>query len=104
MKRKKVIQVPTPDYLSVADALVVIQQTIVVSCVMLKGIDPNEAYDEWQATKDQILSCVQVIEPILSQYGDALDALRLTLPAGVVMGGYRVDDIDFEGKGDGLPY
>ncbi len=104
MQRKKVVKVPTPENMSVADALVVVNQTIVVSCVMLKGIDPNEAYTEWEETKDQILACVQITEAILQQYGDEIDNLRLTLPMGVGMGGFRVEDIDFGGKGDGLPF
>lgn len=104
MKRKKVVTVPAPEDMSVADALTVMQQTIVVSCVMLKEIDPNEAYDEWQATKDQILACVQITNAILQQYGDQFDLLRITLPAGVGMGGYRVDDLDLEGAHDELPF
>lgn len=104
MKRKRVIRVPKPDHLSVADALMVMNQTIVVTMVLLKDTDPNEAYDQWTEYKDQILACVQVVTAILEQYGGELDALLLTLPDGLGMGGYRVDDIDFSGNRDGLPF
>lgn len=104
MKRKQVIRVPKPDQLSVADALIVMNQTIVVTMVLLKDTDPNEAYDQWTEYKDQILACVQVVGAILAQYGEQLDLLSLSLPDGLGMGGYKVDDVDFSGKHDGLPF
>lgn len=104
MQRKRVIKVPTPEAMSVADSLAVINQTIVVTMVMQKDVDPNEAYNLWEENKDQIMACVQIIDQILRQYGEQLDVLRLTLPDGVGMGGYRVEGIDVLGKHDGLPF
>lgn len=90
--------------MSVADILVVCCQTLTVNLVMQRGIDPNEAFNEWEANKEQVLSVVQIINEILSRYGGEMDVLRLELPDGLGMAGYRVDDIDFDGKRDGLPF
>lgn len=104
MKRKRVVKLPIPKDMSVADVLVVMNQTIVVTMVMQRSIDPNEAYDEWEANKENILACVQIIERILEAYGDELNVLKLTLPEGVRLGGYHVSDLDLDGRGDGSPF
>jgi len=104
MKRKRVVKLPQPDNMSVADALVVIEQSIAVNVVMQRGIDPNEAFEEWEANKDNLLACSQAVHAILEQYGDSLDDFRLELPEGLGLGGYRVDDLDVFGKADRLPF
>lgn len=104
MKRKKVIKLARPENMSVADVLVVMQQTITVTMVMQKGIDPNEAYDEWESGKDNILACIQVVQAILAQHGDTLSGMDLSLPDGLALGGYHVADLDFLGRADNLPF
>lgn len=104
MQRKKIVKVPTPNHLTVSDAMVIICQSLTVNVVMQRGIDPNEAYSEWEANKEQILASVQVLTEILKQYGEQLDVLSISLPNGLGMAGYRVDEIDFSGKNDGLPF
>jgi hypothetical protein len=104
MKRKRLVKVPTPSDMSVADALVVINQTIIVSMVMQKDVDPNEAYELWEENKGQILACTEILASILNQYGEEISLLRLSIPDGVGMGGYRVEDLDLRGKRDNLPF
>lgn len=104
MQRKQIVKVPTPEGMSLADVLIVVCQSLTVNVVMQRGIDPNEAFNEWEANKEQILSCVQVLTEILKTHGELLDTLLITLPTGVGMAGYRVDEIDFSGKNDGLPF
>lgn len=104
MKRKRIVKVPTPENMSVADTLVVAAQTIIVVAVTQKGIDPHEAYDEWQANIEPLLAVSQTLSAILEQYGDQLDVLKFTVPEGVGMGGYRVEELNLFGKDDGLPF
>lgn len=104
MKRKKVVPLPRPENMSVADALVVLEQTIIVTCVMQRGIDPNEAYDEWEANKDNLLACSQAIHSILETCGEQLNDLKFSMPAGLAIGGYHVDGFDPLAKDGGFPF
>lgn len=104
MQRKRIVKVPTPEGMSISDVLVVVCQSLTVNVVMQRGIDPNEAFNEWEANKEQILSSVSVLTEILKAHGELLDTLLVALPEGVGMAGYRVDDLDFLGKNDGLPF
>lgn len=104
MKRKRLVKVPTPEGMSIADILVVVCQSLTVNVVMQRGIDPNESYTEWEANKEQILGSVQVLTEVIKSHGELLDTLLVTLPEGVGMAGYRIDDLDVFGKHDGLPF
>src|SRR4030095_6931318 len=102
MKRKVITPLPPADGMSVADALVVMNQTIVVTMGLQRTVDPNDAYDEWEANKDHILACVQVITAILEQSGDRLNEIAFHFPEGLALGGYHVKDLDINGRRDEL--
>lgn len=104
MKRKRVVKLPAVGSMSVADALVVCSQTIVVTAVLLRETDPNEAYDQWQEYKDHFLAVSQTLSAILAQCGDKLDQLHFEVPGGVALGGYHVEDLDMDGARDELPF
>lgn len=104
MKRKKIVKLPATEGMSIADALVVCQQTIVVTSVLLKETDPNEAYNEWQEYKEHFLAVAKAIGSILEQSGEQLDVMAFHFPEGVSLGGYHVNDVDFSGERDGLPF
>lgn len=104
MKRKRLIHLPAPADVSVADALVIIQQTIGVTMMLQKGIDPNDAYNEWEANKENILACSQVIQAILETVGKELSVIDFSFPEGISLGGYRVEDLDIFGSKDNLPF
>jgi hypothetical protein len=104
MRRKVVTPLPAAEGMSVADALVVLNQTIVVTMALQRTVDPNEAYDEWEANKDHLLACAQVITAILGQSGDKLNGIDFSFPEGLALGGYHVKDLDLSGGRDELPF
>jgi hypothetical protein len=104
MKRKKIVKLPATSGMSVADALVVCAQTILVTSVLMKETDPNEAYDEWQEYKDHFLAISKTLSSILEQHGVECEKLDFVVPEGVSLGGYHIEDMDFLNKRDELPF
>ena len=104
MKRKRVVKVPTPDQMTCSDVLVVCEQTTVVLMNLLKSIDPNEAYDEWQHVAEGFTAIVEALDEVLAQHGEALDTLPVRLPVGLGLGGYRVEELGFGTSNGDLPF
>jgi len=104
MKRKQVVKLPPVTGMTVADALVVVMQTVVVTAAIQRGVDPNEAYDEWIDNLDGLLAIPLALKAILDQYGDALNEMGFRPPRDLQLGGYKVADLDLEGKSDDLPF
>jgi len=104
MKRKQIVRLPQAVDMTVADALVVVMQTVVVILALQRGIDPNEAYNEWEENKDGLLAVPTAVRAILDQHGDALNKMAFNAPNDLRMAGYKVEDLDLGGIGDDLPF
>ena len=104
MKRKKLVRVGRPSELSVADALITCAQTLIVISVLQRQTDPNEAYGEWMDHLHSILTSAEVLQTVVVQYAEELNLLKMELPPHIVLGGYRVEEINKMADKDDLPF
>lgn len=94
MKRKQIVKLGQADDMSVADSLLVCAQTILVISVLMREVDPNEAYNEWVANLHSLLTASEVLQTVAKQYAVELSDLKVELPPHIVLGGYRVEEIN----------
>jgi len=104
MRRKKVVKLGRPSEMSIAEAITVCAQTLIVISVLQRQTDPNEAYNEWMANLHSILTAAEVMQLAVNQYAEELSLLKVELPPHIVLGGYRVEDIDKMSDMDDLPF
>ena len=104
MKRKRIVKIDTRPELNVAEALATCAQTILIISILQRQTDPNEAYNEWLSNIDSLRTSAEVIQVVLDQYAEEIKNLKVELPPHIVLGGYRVEDIDKLVKEDDLPF